>query len=213
MKFQPIDMKQWDRADLFQYFLKDMRCVMSLTVDVDITRFLDYVKSRSLRFYPAMMWIVCRAVNSRPEFRLGYGPKGEAGIWDYVSPYYAHFYPEDEKFAKLVTEYSPDFHQFYSRFLADRKAYERHRGFSLQELPPNVFDVSCLPWISYRSFDMHIFDSGTYLSPVVTWGKFFRQHQRARMPLSMNIHHAAADGFHLCRFFEDVQRLLDSMDA
>ena len=31
------------------------------------------------------------------------------------------------------------------------------------------------------------------------------------MPLTMNIHHAVADGFHLSRFFTEVQGLIDSL--
>lgn len=31
------------------------------------------------------------------------------------------------------------------------------------------------------------------------------------MPLTMNIHHAVADGFHLSRFFTEVQQLIDAM--
>ena len=33
------------------------------------------------------------------------------------------------------------------------------------------------------------------------------------MPLTMNIHHAVADGFHLSRFFADVQELIDHLTA
>ena len=211
MKFERIDMNQWDRADLFRHFIENMRCVMSLTVDVDVTPFLDYVKANGLKFYPSMLWVVSRAINGRPEFRMGYGPEGDVVRWDFVSPYYAHFYPEEEAFAKLVTEYNPDFAAFHSRFLADRARFQNERGFSLKNIPPNVFDVSCLPWVSYKSVDMHIFDSGTYLAPVVTWGRFTRHGSRATMPLSMNIHHAVADGFHLCRFFADVQQLFNRM--
>ena len=78
-------------------------------------------------------------------------------------------------------------------------------------MPPNTFDVSCLPWVRYRSFDMHIFDSGTYLAPVVTWGKYAREGERTVLPVSMNIHHAVADGFHLSRFFLELQELLDAL--
>ena len=77
-------------------------------------------------------------------------------------------------------------------------------------MPPNTFDVSCLPWVRYRSFDMHIFDSGTYLAPVVTWGKYAREGARTVLPVSLNIHHAVADGFHLSRFFLELQELLDT---
>ncbi len=78
-------------------------------------------------------------------------------------------------------------------------------------MPKNTFDVSCLPWVKYKSFDIHVFDSGTYLAPVVTWGKYGEENGRIVMPLSMNIHHAVADGFHLCRFFSEVQELINKL--
>ena len=31
------------------------------------------------------------------------------------------------------------------------------------------------------------------------------------MPLTMNIHHAVADGFHLSRFFTEVQEQMDAL--
>ena len=59
---------------------------------------------------------------------------------------------------------------------------------------------------------MHIFDSGTYLAPVITWGKYEKDNSgRILMPLSLNIHHAVADGFHLSRFFIEVQELINSL--
>ena len=158
-----------------------------------------------------MMWVVCSAVNSRKEFRMGYDEQGNVGIWDYVSPYYAHFHKEDEQFVKLATAYHPDFYTFYQRFLMDQEKYKDYRGFDLKEIPPNVFDVSCLPWIKYKSFDIHVFDEGKYLAPVVTWGKYETSDGKTLLPLSMNIHHAVADGWHLSRFFSDVQDIIDAL--
>ena len=173
---------------------------------MDITDFLCRLHQKNYKFYPAMMWVLSSAVNSREEFRMGYDEQGNPGIWDYVSPYYTHFHKEDEQFVKLVTEYHSDFQTFYQRFLLDQEKYKDYRVFDLKEVPSNVFDLSCLPWVHYRNFDMHIFDSGTYLAPVITWGKYSKiPDGRILMPLSMNIHHAAADGFHLCRFFSDIE--------
>ena len=111
---------------------------------------------------------------------------------------------------KLVTPFDTDLETFHRRFLEDRRRYAALDHFDLTDVPPNTFDVSCLPWVRYRSFDMHIFDSGTYLAPVVTWGKYEREGARTVLPVSLNIHHAVADGFHLSRFFLELQEMLDT---
>lgn len=76
----------------------------------------------------------------------------------------------------------------------------------------NYFDVSCLLWVKHKHFDVHVFDEGTFLAPVITWGKYEIEQGKFLMPLTMNTHHAVADGYHLSRFFIEVQELIDSLD-
>ena len=37
MNFTPVDWNTWERAEVFRHFIRDLRCVMSLTVEVDIS--------------------------------------------------------------------------------------------------------------------------------------------------------------------------------
>ena len=60
---------------------------------------------------------------------------------------------------------------------------------------------------------VHVFDKGKFLAPAITWGEYEMLHGRYMMPLTMNIHHAVADGFHLCRFFNEVQELINTLDG
>ena len=71
--------------------------------------------------------------------------------------------------------------------------------------------IFCLPWVRYQHFDVHVFDEGTFLAPVITWGRYEKEQGKLVMPLTMNIHHAVADGFHLSRFFREVQEWIDSL--
>ena len=212
MKYEKIDIDAWERGKLFRFYIDRLRNVMSMTADTDVTPLLAFVRARALKFYPAMMWVVSKAVNRRAEFRYGWDEEGNLIRWDFVSPYYADFHKEDERFVKLVTGYSEYLFAFHARFLADRERYASLRAFDLAEIPANTFDVSCLPWVKYRSFDIHVFDEGKYLAPVVTWGKYETENGRTVLPLSMNIHHAVADGWHLSRFFADVQEIIDSLE-
>lgn len=206
MNFIIKDKSTWERAEIFQHFVDNLRCVMSLTVEINITDFFQNVHQKQIDFYPAMIWVVSAAVNCREELRMGMNAQGEPGVWDVVSPYYTHFHAEDERFVKIYTEYSPDFDVFYQRYLEDKKRYQHERGFAQKEVPNNTFDVSCLPWAHYQHFDLHVFDAGMYLAPVVTWGKYVKDEQgNVTMPLTLNLHHAVADGYHLCRFFTDVE--------
>ena len=189
MKYETVNLDTWKRGNLFCFYIDNLRNVMSMTVDIDVSSLIAFARTHKLKFYPAMMWVVSKAVNQRAEFRYGWDNNGNLIHWDYISPYYADFHKDDEQFVKLVTEYSDD----------------------LTEHPENTFDVSCLPWVKYRNFDIHVFDEGKYLAPVVTWGKYETENGKTVLPLSMNIHHAVADGWHLSRFFLDVQEIINTL--
>ena len=210
MNYTLINLNEWQRASLFQFYIDKMRIVMSLTVDVNVTNLKAYSKEHQLHFYPLMVWVVSKIINSHDEFKYGWDADGNLIKWDFVSPFYTDFHPEDENFTKMVTEYSDDLFEFYGRMVADKKRNENERAI-LENQPPNFFDVSCIPWVRYSHFDVHVFDEGKFLAPVVTWGKFEKKDGKFIMPLTMNIHHAVADGFHLSRFFNEVQKLIDSL--
>lgn len=209
MNYKIVDLDQWERGELFQFYIDKMRIVMSLTVDVDVAPLVAFAKKSGLKFYPLMIWVVSKVVNSHEEFKYSWDAEGNLIQWDVLSPSYADFHKEDENFTKMVTPFSEDLFEFHSRFVQDRKTYRNVRAV-VENQPKNFFDVSCLPWVRYRHFDVHVFDEGKFLAPVITWGKYEEEHGKLVMPLTMNIHHAVADGFHLSRFFKEVQRRIDS---
>ena len=164
MNYKMVDFSTWPRGDLFQFYMDHMRVVMSLTVDMDVTPLVRLVKQRGMKFYPAMIWVVSRVINAHEEFKLGWDQGGNLIRWDFVSPSYAHFHPEDGNFTKLVTPYTEDLPAFHTRFLEDREKYRGLRGV-VEGQPANHFDVSCLPWVRYRHFDVHVFDRGGLSCP------------------------------------------------
>ncbi len=209
MNYMKVDIDEWSRGTLFRFYIEKMRIVMSLTVDINVAPLITYTKKNGLKFYPAMIWVVSKVINSHDEFKYSWDTDGNLIRWDSISPSYTVFNRDDECFSKFVTEYTDDIFEFYKRTVDDQRKYQEERAI-IENQPQNFFDVSCLPWVKYKHFDVHVFDEGKFLAPVVTWGKYEVQNGNALMPLTMNIHHAVADGFHLSRFFNEVQELIDS---
>lgn len=203
MNYTEIDVDSWERKDLFNLYTTDLKIVMNMTVDVDITSLLAEVKSNGLRFYPTMIWIVSRLMNARDEFKYSLTEEGKLIKWDYVSPSYTDFNKETGKFNKFVTEYSSDFKTFYERAVSDSERHRNESGF-LPDQPKNTFDITCIPWASYKSFDLHIYGEGKSLFPIVMWGKYREENGKVLLPVTAMFHHAVIDGFNLCRFFEEL---------
>lgn len=211
MKGTKIDFSTWPRTPVFQHFVRDVKCVVSVTADVDVTALVDFCKQNGLRFYPCFMHAVATVVNGREEFRMGHDADGAVILWDAVHPSYIDFHPEDEGITRLVSRYSPDFAQFYQTVLADMETHRDKRGFEIAYDRPNTFDVSCLPWLHFRALDLYVFSEAAYLPPVITWGKYAPANGRLMMPLSLRVHHAVADGFHMARFYRELDAALARM--
>lgn len=210
MKYEIINLAEWKRGDLFRFYINQMRIVMSMTVDVNVTPLTTFVRENGLKFYPCMMWVVSKVINRHDEFKCSWSENGELIRWESVSPSYTDFHAEDESFTKAVIEYSDDLATFHARYLNAREINKNCRGL-VPSQAKNCFDVSCMPWVRYRHFDVHVFDDGKFLAPVVTWGKYEEECKGTIMPLTMNIHHAVADGFHLSRFFAEVQEEINKL--
>ena len=49
MKFEIKD-KNWKRYNLFWHYINNLRNILSVTCDIDITKFLPYIKSKGYSF-------------------------------------------------------------------------------------------------------------------------------------------------------------------
>ena len=56
--YTKINLDEWNRGKLFKSYIDNMRIVMSLTVDVDVTKLIKFTKNNGLKFYPTMIWIL-----------------------------------------------------------------------------------------------------------------------------------------------------------
>lgn len=126
--------------------------------------------------------------------------------WDEVLPSHLVFHEEDETFTCIWSRWEPDFEAFYRGCQEDIAAGKEYRGYRVPGMPENTFCVSCLPWLKYSALDINLCGDGLFLAPMISWGKAELDGGRMRMPLSFEIHHGAADGFHIARFYDEVEQ-------
>lgn len=211
MQYEIVNLETWERKNAFRHFMERVRNVVGITAEIDVTALLRFAKANGLKFYPTMIWVVSTVVNRHAEFKYGWDEEGRLIRWERIAPYYTDFRAKEEEFVLLWTEYTENFRAFYRKVEEDRaKALARGRE-EFGGAPGNVFNISALPWLKYQSLDIHVFDEGKYLAPVITWGKYTEQNGKIIMPLSIQMHHAVCDGYHLCRFFNEVQEVADAL--
>lgn len=212
MGFNLIDMEKWKRKEWFEHYLNEVRCTYSMTVNIDITNLQVIRKTHNVKLYPILIFFLSEVVNKFEEFRMDFDDYGKLGYWDIVHPSYTIFNQESETFSSIWTEYEVNFLKFYNLYQRDVKQYMQVGGFAPKNnTPPNHFSISSIPWTSFTGFNLNIYGNGTYLRPIFTFGKHFEQEGKVLLPLSVQVHHAVCDGFHVSRLIEEFQDLVNKM--
>ncbi|MFC0237145.1 type A chloramphenicol O-acetyltransferase [Fictibacillus phosphorivorans] len=208
MKFHAINKENWDRTPYFEHYLRQ-KCTFSLTAYINITRLLEQIRKKGITFYPTFLHMVSKVVNSHEEFRTCF-KDGTLGYWEEMLPSYTIFHSDNKSFSSIWTEYSDHFHRFYKNYNGDIERYSSIKGlFTKQNEPPNSFPISMIPWVSFTGFNLNINEWNSYLLPIITSGKFFKQDSTMLLPLSLQVHHAVCDGYHASIFIEELQHLAD----
>lgn len=211
--FRLINKEYWKRKPYFEHYFHQLRCTYSITVNIDITEVVAFRKKFNTKLYPLLIYAVTKAVNNHEEFRTTIDENGNLGIWNTLSPCYTIFHNETESFSNLWTEWNEDLRIFLSEYEKDIKLFGSNLEINAKpDLPANTFPISVLPWTEFTGFNLNIFADGSYLLPIFTYGKFFRQDGRYIIPLSIQVHHAVCDGFHVSRLINEIKQICNDIN-
>lgn len=210
MTFCKIDLENWDRKEYFEHYTSNVPCGFSVTADIDITILLEYVKKNGLMLYPVLIYMLSRLVNKYQEFRTCFNEEGELGYWSELNPSYTSFHNDNKSFSALWSEYNEDFAVFYQNYIHDLHDFGDKKGLMPKpNAPQNMFNISCLPWVNFTSFNLNLFKGGDYLLPIFTWGKYAEKEHKVLMPLSVQVHHGVCDGYHVGCLVNELQQMSD----
>ena len=206
--YRVVDKETYYRKGVFRHFSEDCKCSLSLTARVDVTKLAAWSRETGTKFYLNFLYLLCRVLNSREDYRMGWLWQTEELIcYDVIHPTQYVFHEDTETCTPVYTEYSEDYAVFYAGALADLERAKGTREYLLDAVNhPNWFDASCIPWLSYDAMHLELPDGYLYFSPIVNWGKYREENGRLLMPVTVRLNHAVADGFLAANVFRLLER-------
>ncbi|OAT54484.1 type A chloramphenicol O-acetyltransferase [Providencia heimbachae] len=211
MNYIKFDIETWQRKEHFQLFDAQLNCGFSLTTKLDITVLKKRIDSSDYAFYPTLIYLLSKIVNSYPEFRFA-KKEGELILWDVVSPSFTLFHQNTETFSSLWSEYSDDISTFMANYNQQMSLFKDNLSLSPQPKQiENIFYISSLPWVVFDSFNLNIADITKNFAPIFTMGQFHYEQDKIVLPLAVQVHHAVCDGFHVGRLINQLQKLCDEI--
>jgi chloramphenicol O-acetyltransferase type A len=210
--YKSIDMNTWPRRECYEYYATGSKCMCAISANIDVTDLYKKTETADKDFEVVILYIITKVLNRHEEFRIGYCKEnGQLMIWDYINPVHRVFHEDTETFSRVWTRYNKNFDEFYAAAQNSVQEGLKLKTVNQPEIPDNNFEISFIPWLHFSAINTKMSESGKYLAPVITIGKIEEENGRFIMPLTMQISHAVADGFHIARAFnetgEDAKKL------
>ncbi len=207
-----LDVTKWARRDLFQFFLHFDNPYFNVCTSVDVTRLVELLRSRSdISVTLAYHYFALRAANEIEPFRYRLR-EGQVLIHEVINGGTIVLLP-NESFNFAYFDYYEDFGEFITKAQLALNEVQKGDGALSPREADNAIHFTTLPWVSFTSF-AHARNWGREDSvPKIAFGKFVKEKDRIRLPISVEVHHALMDGLHVGRFLTRLEELLSNPET
>lgn len=208
MNYTIVDKEKYYRKGVYRHFSEDCKCSVSITARVDVTELYKKSKATDTKFYLNFLYILCKVLNSREDYRMGYLWQTDTLVcYDKINPVQYVFHDYTETCSIAYSEYYEDYKTFYAKALEDLEKAKQTREYGLDSANhPNWFDASYISWLSYDSLNIELPDGHLYFAPIINWGKFRKENERLMMPITVRMNHAVADGYLIAKVFKLLEK-------
>lgn len=201
-----LDIEGWKRKEHYRYFRELDYPHFSICGNVDITEFLQFIKDKGDSFFPAFLYFAVKAANDIEEFR--YRIRGDkVVVHEKVSPSFTVMTVEGV-FSFCTAAFDDEYKEFYQG--ASREMGKAKETVSVEDEPgrDDLLYITSIPWVSFTNITHPVHMSPVDSIPRISWGKYFEENGRVKLPLSVQAHHALVDGAHVGQYFMGLQEML-----
>ena len=205
-----IDIETWSRKNTYLFYKDADIPRYNITVDIDISRFYQFVKDRKFSFYLSFIYFIMQEMNKIENFRYRL-VNGEPYLFDSTHPSYTDSIADTDNF-KIVTVNLEDSLEL---FVKKAKETSDKQGSSFlnpdEERRDDLVYITTFPWAKFSQVS-HAASIDKYDAiPRLIWGKYEEINGKKMMPLSIEAHHALADGRHVGILIQNLQATLNQL--
>lgn len=211
--FKIIDLENWPRKQIHDYFSCFQNPIFSVTSRVDVTILRQLCKMYGISSFPVLLYMIGLTANSIPEFKQRKLQDGKIVEFNEVG--IAGTVPKEKEY-NIFNFFGVDWNDDPNSFLKDVQDRIQDAKKTNLQISNNIERVdliltSCLPWIDFTSIltnPIKDYKSDAYVR--IVWGRYCQEEQKTTIAVSVEVNHAFIDGYHIGLFFERLQKHLDS---
>jgi len=207
MKYLDID--NWNRKEHFNYFLAFVEPFFGIVSEVDVTKAYKYAKNNNISFYSHYLFKAMQAFNEIEEFRYRI-IDDKVVIFDKIHSS-STIGREDGTFSFSFIEFNASFEDFDKNLKAEIEEAKNSTGLRFNESAKRKDTVHCssIPWRKITSLTHARNFKHQDSSPKITFGQYYKQDNKLVMATAIYVNHALTDGYHVSKFLNYFQELLN----
>lgn len=209
MTMRILELDTWERKEHFQFFSQFEEPFFGVCTELDCTIAYQKSKQTGTSFFLYYLHKSLVAVNQTEPFRYRIDANNNVIVHETIAAS-ATINRENGTFGFSYMPYYEEYEAFES---VAKLEIERIRN-STSIFPPqstdDVIHCSSIPWIKFTSLSHARKFSFNDSCPKISFGKMTEFEGRRSMPVSIHVHHALMDGWHVGQFLEKFQNLLDA---
>lgn len=205
---QEIDLNRWDRRELYEHFSRLKMPHYAVAAYIDVTRLLDYKRKKHLSFYLSLIYLVTKSLNSIEDFRLRI-QNGRVVLYERLETNFTHKHPEEHLFRYHTAPLEGTLPEYVEKTAAAIAAQTTLFG-GLGDIP-NVAYCSCAPTLDATALTNPGMENPDDAIPRINWGKYVLRDNRWMLNVTVTTNHRFIDGYHIGKFFEVLQKEIDSL--
>ena len=202
---QKLALENWPRKDHFKFFSQFEEPFFGVCVEVDCSKAYQKAKQKQQSFFLTYLHASLMAVNAIESFKYRISDD-EVWIYDQVNASPTINRP-DGTFGFAYMDYFEEFEKFYTAAEDEILRVQNSSGLIPAVSGQNVIHYSSLPWLNFTAISHARSFSFKDSCPKISFGKLSESKQ---IPVSIHVHHALMDGFHVGQFVEAFQEILNA---
>ena len=204
----PINLATWNRREHFDFFSAFEEPFFGLVATVDCTRALAEAKLLGVPFFLYYLHAALQAVNQVEALRYRI-EDGQVVCYDRIHASATIGRP-DHTFGFSFIEQHDELATFVPAAMAEIAAVQASQGLRLNETTngPDVIHFSAIPWVRFTGLTHARSFSHPDSCPKISVGQTYLEGTATLLPVSINVHHGLADGYHVGQFLAAFQKQL-----
>ncbi|MCO5230846.1 MAG: chloramphenicol acetyltransferase [Chitinophagales bacterium] len=202
-----IDINNWKRREHYLFFSKFDEPFFGVTVQLDCTQAYQIAKEKKVSFFLYYLYRVLKAANEIENFRYRI-IDNQVFEFDQINAS-TTVNRSDLTFGFSYIFYSENENEFYQNALLEIERVRASRSLMPDINGEDLIHFSALPWINFTGLSHARNLSRPDSCPKISFGKMTEDNEgRKEMSVSIHVHHALVDGYHVGLFLERFQQLL-----